>query len=159
MRKYERAGSAAPQLETPTATVSASSSSATTLVAAGPPRATSEEPAGSRTGVVNPRTITATDESDKSGETTFGAGGRLLPSSEDESLFWVEIEGKSFMFQLSLCGGAKLEEVGRRKSLELADEVLGDVDQFEENKISFVRFVDDGSLLTDERLVIKWGTT
>lgn len=166
MRKhYERAGSAAPQLES-----TASRSSSGTTVVNGPTRATSEEP-GSRTAAAsNPRTaVASTEENDKSGgDTTFGAGGRLLPSSEDESVFWVDIEGKSFMFQLSLCGVAKSEQgngngnggaTGKRKSLELADEVLGDVDQFEENKISFVRFVDDASILTDERLVIKWGST
>lgn len=80
----------------------------------------------------------------------FGAGGRLLPSPDDETHFWVDIEGKQFSFELSLCGpGALTEE---------RDEI-GDIIVFNDAKVSFESFVEDSDMLDSENLVIKWGET
>lgn len=78
----------------------------------------------------------------------FGAGGRLLPSPDDDTLFWVDIEGKQFSFELSLCGPGALSEE--------RDEI-GDMSLFAEGKVSFEAFVEDADMLDSENLVIKWG--
>jgi hypothetical protein len=65
-------------------------------------------------------------------------------------VFWVDIDGKQFSFELSLCGAAALSE-GR-------DEV-SDAARFEEGKVSFEKFVDDVGMLESENLVIKWSDT
>jgi phosphatidate phosphatase LPIN len=94
----------------------------------------------------------------------FGLGGRLFPNAGDDSVIWVDIEGKQFTFQLSLCGplvyhaeGDQGEEAGRARA-----GMLDEVDQasrFEDAKVNFARFAADPSLLHREDLVIKWGTT
>ena len=97
----------------------------------------------------------------------FGFGGRLFPRAEDDTVFWVDIEGKHFMFQLSLCGPRpdcaateQDQEVGGKSGA--GDGMLDAVNaasRFEDAKVNFARFTTDASLLDREDLVIKWGST
>ena len=100
-------------------------------------------------------------------ESSFGLGGRLVRDNEDDSLFWVDIEGKQFMFQLSLCGPLTAENVDVDDGIRLArnetggetiDEV-GDAARFEDGKVTFERFSAEPDLLEREDLVIRWGVT
>lgn len=94
----------------------------------------------------------------------FGFGGRLFPSAEDDRDFWVDIEGKHFTFQLSLCGPLVNSAVAEDQATgEPRGEarVLDEVDKasrFEDAKVNLTRFITDTSLLDREDLVIKWGT-
>lgn len=107
-------------------------------------------------------------------ESSFGLGGRLVPDAEDDSIFWVDIEGKQFMFQLSLCGplSASIADAdgdgvgaGGRKDVPSDGTEIGEVDEvgdaakFEDGKITFERFASNASLLDRDDLVIRWGVT
>lgn len=74
----------------------------------------------------------------------FGAGGRLFPDDEDEHRFWVDMEGKRFLFELSLCGNP-----------EGKDEI-GDAQRFDDARVPYRRFLDDVSMIDSENLVIRW---
>ncbi|KAF8338980.1 Lipin/Ned1/Smp2-domain-containing protein [Cantharellus anzutake] len=87
----------------------------------------------------------------------FGAGGKLYPGSSTSSTaadiglntdktttFWVDIDSKQFVFELSLCG-----------HLDRKDEV-GDAQRFEDAKVSYKRFLEDESMVESENLVMRW---
>ena len=87
----------------------------------------------------------------------LGDGGKLYPGSSASSTvadiglntekiltFWVDMEGKQFMFELSLCG-----------HLEGRDEV-GDAQSFEDAQVSYKRFLEDESMVGSENLVMRW---
>ena len=87
----------------------------------------------------------------------LGDGGKLYPGSSASSTvadiglntekimtFWVDMEGKQFMFELSLCG-----------HLDGKDEV-GDAQFFEDAKVSYRRFLEDEGMVESENLVMRW---
>ena len=96
----------------------------------------------------------------------FGFGGRLFLRAEDDTVFWVDIEGKHFMFQLSLCGPLpdcaateQDQEVGGKSGAgDGMFDAVNKASRFGDAKVNFARFTTDPSLLDREDLVIKWGS-
>ena len=148
-KKVDRLGSASPTLE-PSKMSSRIGFDGTSPLPRRPPTETSglSVPSNAMTGV-NTEDATA-----------FGLGGRLLPHTGDDCVFWVDIEGKQFTFQLSLCG--PLVHSGAEEDQEDGESAWDEVDQasrFENAKVDFPRLTADDSLLDREDLVMKWGTT
>jgi phosphatidate phosphatase LPIN len=83
----------------------------------------------------------------------FGAGGRLSAGRSEPTLFVVTIEGQKVSFELSLIGGdtpgTAFIELSKRSEVEIS--LL-----FEQGKVPYSRFIEDESIVTDERLVIRW---
>lgn len=82
--------------------------------------------------------------------------GKLRSDDADPYLFRLELDDASHEFELSLCfddtfgtsTGAEDEE-----SVQERDDY-----NFEENKVSFQRFVDDDQVVDDERLVVRYNS-
>ncbi|KAL4076421.1 Lipin/Ned1/Smp2-domain-containing protein [Scleroderma citrinum] len=77
----------------------------------------------------------------------FGSGGRLAALRTDPTKFRVSIDSGTTVFELSLVEG--------RHIFHSNDEVEA-ARVFETGLVDYHRFIDDDSVLTDERLVIKW---
>lgn len=82
---------------------------------------------------------------------SFGAGGRLTSSRKSATQFGVYIEGKTTAFELSVVdlGKADLKVFDGRDELEAAS-------VFDKGKVDYKRFLNDESIVHDERLVIRW---
>ena len=85
---------------------------------------------------------------------TFGAGGRLTSSRKNPARFGVFIEGKNVAFELSILDTDE-SKGGNRKVFDGRDEVEA-ARLFDKGKVDYRRFLDDESVVHDERLVIKW---
>jgi phosphatidate phosphatase LPIN len=112
-------------------------------------------------------------ESRESRSDGFGSGGRLAPSKTEPTQFTVYIEKQKLGFELSrvsfgVDGPPKEEDEedkrGRRnrggstnqtKALYGLDEVEA-ARIFDEGKVTYDCFLDDSSIVADERLVIRW---
>ena len=86
-------------------------------------------------------------------EDQFGAGGRLSAGRSEPTLFVVTIEGQKVSFELSLVEGdspgtARIE-LSKRSEVEISQ-------LFEQGKVPYSRFIEDESIVNDERLVIRW---
>ncbi|KAF4601713.1 hypothetical protein EYR40_004912 [Pleurotus pulmonarius] len=77
----------------------------------------------------------------------YGAGGRLAPSKSDPKRFAVVVEGRKMRFDLSIVSDAGV--------FHTPDE-LEAARTFEEGRIEYSRFLDDGQLVDDPKLVIRW---
>ena len=82
---------------------------------------------------------------DKLSQDDSALAGKLSSAEWEPYLFHLELQDTVHTFELSLCNK---EGFGRN----------GDVDvyEFEENRVSFQRFVDDEELVNDERLVVRY---
>lgn len=106
-------------------------------------------------------------------EGEYGLGGRLSVSKSDPSLFRVSLDGKRALFELSLVS-SEIDDVddqenqrGRRGrdgsfgGVTLFSEMSG-VDDFElsqrfdKGKVTFDKFLEDETVISDPRLVIRW---
>jgi phosphatidate phosphatase LPIN len=85
---------------------------------------------------------------------SFGAGGRLTSSRKDPMRFGVYIEKKNVTFELSIVDSDEAQG-GNRKVFDGRDEVEA-ANLFERGKIDYRRFLEDESVVHDERLVLKW---
>ena len=103
----------------------------------------------------------------------FGAGGRLTASKSDPTRFMVSIEGRKVGFELSLvspvedhgnAGWDADEGRGRRnrdgnnsavRVFDGRDEVEA-ARLFSDGKIGFGKFLENESVVSDPRLVIRW---
>ena len=92
-------------------------------------------------------------------ENVFGSGGLLTVDRRDPTRFRVFIEGKTAEFELSLIPRREFEDRDARSDscgfLDREDEVE-DARIFEEGKVDFQRFLDDGNILNDQSLVLRW---
>ncbi|KAJ8698808.1 lipin Ned1 [Pleurotus ostreatus] len=77
----------------------------------------------------------------------YGAGGRLAPSKSDPKRFAVVVEGRKMRFDLSIVSDAGV--------FRTPDE-LEAARTFEEGRIEYSRFLEDGQLVDDPKLVIRW---
>lgn len=99
----------------------------------------------------------------------FGAGGRLSASESDPAKFTVTIEGKKVGFELSLVSDSPSDEDesearGRRdrdgssggaRMFDRRDEVEA-ARLFGKGQIDLNRFLEDETVVSDPRLVIRW---
>jgi phosphatidate phosphatase LPIN len=85
---------------------------------------------------------------------SFGAGGRLTSSRHNPMQFGVYIEGRNVTFELSIVDSDDLKE-GIRKLFDGRDEVKAE-NLFEKGKVDYRTFLDDESVVRDDRLVLKW---
>ena len=72
-------------------------------------------------------------------------GGRLEADEEDPYRVWLDFEGQRLGFELSLCGGPIRDE---------GDAV--DAEDFDEQRISYRRLMDDASIVHNRELVVRW---
>ncbi len=77
-----------------------------------------------------------------------GASGRLTYDSSDPYTLLLQVEDVTYTFQLSLCWR---EGFGSNPD--------SDEDQFEENRLSYQRFMEDTEIVNDVRLVVKYNGT
>jgi len=68
--------------------------------------------------------------------------------------FGVYIEGRNVTFELSIVDSDDLKE-GIRKLFDGRDEVKA-ANLFEKGKVDYRTFLDDESVVRDDRLVLKW---
>ncbi|EPQ59162.1 LNS2-domain-containing protein [Gloeophyllum trabeum ATCC 11539] len=82
-------------------------------------------------------------------DTAFGSGARLRPSSRDPYLFQVDIfGGQQIDFELSLVDDDD-SGVWQGEELEAAR-------RFDGGRVTFDAFLEDESIVRDDRLVIRW---
>ncbi|KAF9567364.1 LNS2-domain-containing protein [Agrocybe pediades] len=84
---------------------------------------------------------------------TFGSGGILSPSKDDPTTFILEIESRKIAFQLSLISNetSRAADVKRQNEFEAGQ-------FFDRYRVDWNRFIKDDSVVSDPRLVIRWGT-
>ncbi|KAJ8507390.1 hypothetical protein ONZ45_g10251 [Pleurotus djamor] len=87
------------------------------------------------------------DLRDSSAAAGYGAGGRLAPSKSDPRRFLVLIEGRKVKFDLSIASNTGVFN---------GDDQLEASQVFEEGRIEYTRFLHDGQLVEDPKLVIRW---
>ncbi|KAG8930170.1 hypothetical protein FRC01_003177 [Tulasnella sp. 417] len=87
--------------------------------------------------------------SGKEASMSFGQGGHLFPDDTEGYLFWVNMGGKTFSFQPSLCNN---DEGHRRRFDDLES-----ARWFEDEKVEYARLLADPDVAASEQLVMKWG--
>ncbi|KAG8973032.1 hypothetical protein FRC05_009147, partial [Tulasnella sp. 425] len=87
--------------------------------------------------------------SEDEGSSAFGQGGQLFPDRTERDMFWVNMEGKKFSFQLSLCDN----DEGRRRRFD----DLESARWFYDEKVEYARLLADPDVAGSEQLVMKWG--
>lgn len=107
------------------------------------------------------QTPTALDFENGSGNATgYGAGGQLSKSRKDPTRFRVTIEGNTTEFELSLVdtAGATESQQGSANPKRVFDgrDEFQAFEAFERAKVSYDSFLEDDSIVSDERLVIRW---
>ncbi|KAJ7068630.1 LNS2-domain-containing protein [Mycena amicta] len=101
-------------------------------------------------------------------EIGYGAGGRVSASESDSTQFTVAIEGKKISFELSLVPEVLSDEEGEVRGRRARNGSSGgqvvfnrqeEVDaarQFRKGQIGLERLLEDESVVSDPRLVIRW---
>jgi phosphatidate phosphatase LPIN len=85
---------------------------------------------------------------------SFGAGGRLTSSRQNPTRIGVHIEGKTVRFELSIVDSDE-SKGGNRKVFDGRDEVEA-ASLFDKGKVDYRRFLDDETVVHDDRLILKW---
>jgi phosphatidate phosphatase LPIN len=98
----------------------------------------------------------------------FGAGGTLSASHEDLTMFVLSIEGRKIAFQLSLIppegeedSFSQDEAKGRQgidnsRTKERPQDEVEAARLFDRYCVDWARFMDDGTVVHDQRLIIRW---
>ncbi|KAG8926177.1 hypothetical protein FRC01_009244, partial [Tulasnella sp. 417] len=86
------------------------------------------------------------EEEGDASTSSFGQGGHLFPDDMERDLFWVNMEGKKFSFQLSLCDN---DEGHRRRFDDLES-----ARWFEDEKVEYARLLADPDVAANEQLVM-----
>ncbi|KAI0080626.1 LNS2-domain-containing protein [Panus rudis PR-1116 ss-1] len=85
----------------------------------------------------------------------FGAGGMLTVDRRDPTKYRVFIEGKAVEFEVSILPSSGPADSERSEYVFGYDEIE-DARRFDAGKIDFLRFLEDGNILNDDGLVIRW---
>lgn len=72
----------------------------------------------------------------------------LKPLDEDNYTFVLKCEGRVHTFELSLCGTDEYAPEGKATQEER--------DQFDENRMSFGKFIEDAAIVDDPKLIVKY---
>jgi len=94
----------------------------------------------------------------------YGAGGRFTGRKLEETRFTVSIEGRKVSFELSLvaCDTHVSKEDPRRNKHDDTGSLFHSMSEveaahiFDQGKVTYLRFMENESVLKDERLVIRW---
>jgi len=78
-------------------------------------------------------------------EAAFADGGRLEGDAEIPHRIWLDFEDQRLDFELSLCGNAVWGE-----------NAVEDARQFEAERITFIRLLEDQEVLHSGALVVRW---
>ncbi|KAG8965036.1 hypothetical protein FRC00_012935, partial [Tulasnella sp. 408] len=100
---------------------------------------------GGGRGFCSPATFVVYPEHEAS--RSFGKGGQLFPDNTKRDLVWMNMEGKKFSFQASLCD---IEE-GRKRRFDHLESARW----FDGEKLEYARMLADPDVTASEKLVMK----
>ncbi|KAH9482509.1 Nuclear elongation and deformation protein 1 [Psilocybe cubensis] len=97
-------------------------------------------------------------EEDSNTNGVYGVGGTLSPSKNDPTMFVLSIEGRKIGFQLSLVPLGEISESSKdtSKTKQRFQDEFEVARQFDRFRVDWPRFIEDESIVSDPRLVIRW---